>query len=123
MGLTKSYQINQFFGRLTVRQNVEIAALAERRGRFRLDLLRRLDHVPGLATQVQQTLALIALTGRADVPVSELAYGEKRRLEIGLALASSPTLLLLDEPLAGMSPARAGGDGATSERTSAAAAP
>ncbi len=104
LGLTKSYQINQLFGRLTVRQNVEIAALAERRGRFRLDLLRRLDHVPGLATQVQQTLALIALTARADVPVSELAYGEKRRLEIGLALASSPTLLLLDEPLAGMSP-------------------
>jgi branched-chain amino acid transport system permease protein len=104
LGLTKSYQINQLFVRLTVRQNVEIAALAERRGRFRLDLLRRLDRVPGLATQVQQTLALIALTSRAEVPVSELAYGEKRRLEIGLALASSPTLLLLDEPLAGMSP-------------------
>jgi branched-chain amino acid transport system permease protein len=104
LGLTKSYQINQLFVRLTVRQNVEIAALAERRGRFRLDLLRRLDRVPGLATQVQQTLALIALTARADVPVSDLAYGEKRRLEIGLALASSPTLLLLDEPLAGMSP-------------------
>jgi branched-chain amino acid transport system permease protein len=104
LGLTKSYQINQLFVRLTVRQNVEIAALAERRGRFRLDLFRRLDRVPGLATQVQQTLALIALTARADVPVSDLAYGEKRRLEIGLALASSPTLLLLDEPLAGMSP-------------------
>jgi branched-chain amino acid transport system permease protein len=104
LGLTKSYQINQLFSRLTVRQNVEIAALAQRRGRFRLDLLRRLDAVPGLATQVQQTLALVNLAARADVPVSELAYGEKRRLEIGLALASSPTLLLLDEPLAGMSP-------------------
>ena len=44
------------------------------------------------------------MAGRADVPVSELAYGEKRRLEIGLALATSPSLLLLDEPLAGMSP-------------------
>jgi branched-chain amino acid transport system permease protein len=104
LGLTKSYQINQLFGRLTVRQNVEIAALAERRGRFRLDLFRRLDHVPGLSTQVQQTLALVGLSARAEVPVSELAYGEKRRLEIGLALATSPTLLLLDEPLAGMSP-------------------
>ena len=41
---------------------------------------------------------------RADVPVAALAYGEKRRLEIGLALAASPSLLLLDEPLAGMSP-------------------
>jgi len=103
LGLTKSYQINQLFARLTVRQNVEIAALAAR-GRFRLTLLRRLDQVPGLNTQVQQTLALVNLTQRADIPVSELAYGEKRRLEIGLALASSPTLLLLDEPLAGMSP-------------------
>ena len=44
------------------------------------------------------------MTSRADVPVSDLAYGEKRRLEIGLALATSPSLLLLDEPLAGMSP-------------------
>ena len=44
------------------------------------------------------------LTERADLPVSELAYGEKRRLEIGLALATAPSLLLLDEPLAGMSP-------------------
>ncbi len=50
------------------------------------------------------TLALVGLTARADVPVAELAYGEKRRLEIGLALATSPSLLLLDEPLAGMSP-------------------
>ena len=104
LGLTKSYQVNQLFARLTVRQNVTIAALAERRGAFRLDLLRRIDRVPGLATQVEQTLALVALTARADVPVSDLAYGEKRRLEIGLALAASPSLLLLDEPLAGMSP-------------------
>ena len=46
----------------------------------------------------------VRLADRADVPVSELAYGEKRRLEVGLALATSPTILLLDEPLAGMSP-------------------
>jgi branched-chain amino acid transport system permease protein len=104
LGLSKSYQINQLFVRLTVRQNVEIAALALRRGRFRLDLLRRIGRVPGLDQNVQRTMALVRLTHRADTPVSDLAYGEKRRLEIGLALASSPTLLLLDEPLAGMSP-------------------
>ena len=104
LGLTKSYQVNQLFNRLTVRQNLTIAALAERRGPFRLDLLRRLQNVEGLGEQVEETLALMRLAPRADVPVSELAYGEKRRLEIGLALASSPTLLLLDEPLAGMSP-------------------
>jgi branched-chain amino acid transport system permease protein len=104
LGLTKSYQVNQLFARLTLRENIVIAALAERRGTFALDLLRRIDKVPGLADQVESTLGLVGLTARADVPVAELAYGEKRRLEIGLALASSPSLLLLDEPLAGMSP-------------------
>ena len=49
-------------------------------------------------------MALVGLSTRAGVPVAALAYGEKRRLEIGLALATSPSLLLLDEPLAGMSP-------------------
>jgi branched-chain amino acid transport system permease protein len=104
LGLTKSYQVNQLFSRLTLRENVVIAALAERRGTFSLDLLRRIDRVPGLDVQVEITLALVGLTPRADMPVAELAYGEKRRLEIGLALAASPSLLLLDEPLAGMSP-------------------
>jgi branched-chain amino acid transport system permease protein len=104
LGLTKSYQVNQLFAGLTVRQNLTIAALAELRGKFRLDLFRKLSSVKGLSDQVQRTLELINLTKRADTPVSELAYGEKRRLEIGLALATSPRLLLLDEPLAGMSP-------------------
>ena len=104
LGLTKSYQVNQLFTRLTVRENVTIAALAEKRGPFRLDMFRHVGNVAGLNERVTQTLALVHLTERADHPVSELAYGEKRRLEIGLALATSPSLLLLDEPLAGMSP-------------------
>ena len=104
LGLTKSYQVNQLFTRLTVRENITIAALAELRGKFRLDLFRRVQKIAGLTEQVEHTLELVHLTGRADVPVSALAYGEKRRLEVGLALASSPSLLLLDEPLAGMSP-------------------
>jgi branched-chain amino acid transport system permease protein len=104
LGLTKSYQINQLFDRLTVRQNLTIAALGEIRGKFRLDLFRSLSSVPRLDDQVERTLALVNLVARADSPVSELAYGEKRRLEIGLALATLPSLLLLDEPLAGMSP-------------------
>jgi branched-chain amino acid transport system permease protein len=104
LGLTKSYQVNQLFNSLTVRENLTIAALAERRGKFRLDLLRRIPKIPGLAEQVEHTLQLVNLTERADTPVSSLAYGEKRRVEVGLALATSPSLLLLDEPLAGMSP-------------------
>jgi branched-chain amino acid transport system permease protein len=104
LGLTKSYQINQLFERLTVRENLAIAALGELRGRFKLDLLRSLSGVPGLDEQVAKTASLVNLTERLHTPVSELAYGEKRRLEVGLALATSPSLLLLDEPLAGMSP-------------------
>jgi branched-chain amino acid transport system permease protein len=104
LGLTKSYQINQLFSRLTVRENLTIAALAELRGKFRLDMLRSLNGISGLNEQVDHTLRLVNLTERVDTPVSQLAYGEKRRLEIGLALATSPKLLLLDEPLAGMSP-------------------
>ncbi len=104
LGLTKSYQVNQLFTRLTVRENLTIAALAELRGKFRLDLLRSLSGIPGLSEQVKHTLELVDLVDRTDIPVSQLAYGEKRRLEIGLALATSPRLLLLDEPLAGMSP-------------------
>jgi branched-chain amino acid transport system permease protein len=104
LGLTKSYQVNQLFTGLTVRENIVIAALAKLRGKFRLDLFRSLDNIPGLNEQVERTLRLVNLASRPDTPVSELAYGEKRRLEIGLALATSPSLLLLDEPLAGMSP-------------------
>ncbi|MCP3419427.1 branched-chain amino acid ABC transporter ATP-binding protein/permease [Bradyrhizobium brasilense] len=104
LGLTKSYQVNQLFAGLTVRENLVIAALSALRGKFKLDLFRSIDSIPGLTERVQQTLELVNLTSRPDTPVSELAYGEKRRLEIGLALATSPSLLLLDEPLAGMSP-------------------
>jgi branched-chain amino acid transport system permease protein len=104
LGLTKSYQVNQLFNRLTVRENVTIAALATLRGKFKLDLLRGLGRIAGLEEQVRHTLELVGLAARRDTPVAELAYGEKRRLEVALALASSPSLLLLDEPLAGMSP-------------------
>ena len=104
LGLTKSYQVNQLFSGLTVRDNIVISALSQLRGRFKLDMFRSLDAIPGLNEQVEHTLALVNLSSRPQTPVSELAYGEKRRLEIGLALATSPSLLLLDEPLAGMSP-------------------
>jgi len=104
LGLTKSYQVNQLFNRLTVRENMTVAVLAELRGKFRMDMWRLTQNIPGLPERVAHYLALVDLARRADTPVSALAYGEKRRLEIGLALATSPSLLLLDEPLAGMSP-------------------
>lgn len=104
LGLTKSYQVNQLFARLTVRENLSIAAAAKLRGPFRMDMMRRTESIAGISKRVEETLTLVDLTRRADARVSELAYGEKRRLEIGLALATDPSLLLLDEPLAGMSP-------------------
>src|SRR5262249_32896768 len=79
LGLTKSYQLNQLFNRLTVRENLTISALAERRGKFRLDMLASLSNIRGLEERVEHTLDLINLAARTDTPVAELAYGEKRR--------------------------------------------
>jgi branched-chain amino acid transport system ATP-binding protein/branched-chain amino acid transport system permease protein len=104
LGLTKSYQVSQLFTRLTVRENLTIAALASLRGKLRIDLLKSPARVRSLHSRVDGTLELVDLTERCDVPAAALAYGEKRRLEIGLALATAPSLLLLDEPLSGMSP-------------------
>jgi len=104
LGMSKSYQINQLFEALSVRQNVMIAVLARRRGKFRADLLRGLHHSHGLDEQVNAAIALVDLSRQADTRVSELSYGEKRRLEIGLALATGANVLLFDEPLAGLGP-------------------
>ncbi|MFC3103510.1 branched-chain amino acid ABC transporter ATP-binding protein/permease [Salinisphaera aquimarina] len=104
MGMSTSFQINQLFDRLTVRENLMIPCLGKSRGRFKLDMIRRAERVSGLDASIEETLAQVGLSHRADTPVSHLAYGEKRRVEIGLALATQPKLLLLDEPLAGMGP-------------------
>lgn len=103
-GVAKSYQINQLFAKLTVRQNLTISALSRTRGKFRADLFRAVDRMADVTADIEETMRLLDLTGRADTPVSALAYGEKRRVEIGLALGTNPKILLLDEPLAGMSP-------------------
>jgi len=103
-GMSTSFQINQLFDRMTVRENLLIPVLAKARGRFRMDLLRRAGQSSAVQQRIDKTLEQINLQHRADTPVTHLAYGEKRRLEIGLALATEPKILLLDEPLAGMSP-------------------
>ncbi|MGB3287999.1 MAG: branched-chain amino acid ABC transporter ATP-binding protein/permease [Burkholderiaceae bacterium] len=104
LGMSKSYQINQLFEGLTVRQNAMIPVLARSRGKFRVDMLRGLHHSKALDEQVNAAIELVALTHQADTLVSELSYGEKRRLEIGLALATGANVLLFDEPLAGLGP-------------------
>ena len=105
LGLAKSNQLNQLFLGLSVRENLRIAALARARGTFRADLWRRADSIPAVERQVEAALETLGLAPRAEVPASVLPYGEKRRLEIGVTLATGPSVLLLDEPLAGMSPA------------------
>ncbi|WGS01848.1 branched-chain amino acid ABC transporter ATP-binding protein/permease [Bradyrhizobium sp. ISRA443] len=103
-GLAKSFQINQLFPQLTVRQNLRIGALSHVRGALRLDVFRSADGFDKIELMMSALLERLGLTASADVRVSSLAYGEKRRLELGLALASRPSVLLLDEPLAGLSP-------------------
>ncbi|MGB3291024.1 MAG: branched-chain amino acid ABC transporter ATP-binding protein/permease [Burkholderiaceae bacterium] len=104
MGMSKSYQVNELFDALTVRQNILMSVLGQKRGSFRFDALASLNGVSGCGEQVEAAMELVELSHKADTPVHELSYGEKRRVEIGLALATGANVLLLDEPLAGMSP-------------------
>jgi branched-chain amino acid transport system permease protein len=104
-GIAKSYQINQLFPQLTVRQNLRIGALGRERGRMRFDIFRAAESFANAEAVVAALIAELDLAACADLAVNILPYGEKRRLEIGLALASRPSVLLLDEPLAGLSPA------------------
>ena len=104
-GIAKSFQINQIFPSLTVRENLLIPVLARSYGKFRPAMLRAVASDAAVTRQVEEMAESVQLMERLDTPASVLAYGEKRRLEIGLALATRPQVLLLDEPTAGMSPA------------------
>jgi branched-chain amino acid transport system permease protein len=103
-GLSKSYQINQLFPQLTVRANLRLGALARERGRLRLDVFRAAEGFAEVEALIDALADELGLSDCADIVVNTLPYGEKRRLELGLALASRPSVLLLDEPLAGLSP-------------------
>ncbi len=105
IGVSKSYQIVQVYPELTARENLYVPILARQRGAFRFDVLRTLRGNPAMEEEVERALRVMELHERCDVMVSEMAYGEKRRLEIAIALATEPRVLLLDEPLAGLSPA------------------
>jgi branched-chain amino acid transport system ATP-binding protein/branched-chain amino acid transport system permease protein len=104
-GISKSFQINQIFPSLTVRENIMIPTLARQYGKFNLSMLKPVANDVPVNESIEETSKAVQLSNRLDTPATELAYGEKRRLEIGLALATKPQVLLLDEPTAGMSPA------------------
>jgi len=103
-GIAKSFQINQLFLPLTVRENLRIGALGRYRGKLRFDIFRAADSMAPVEALAEALLDELRLNEHADTPVDALPYGEKRRLELGMALASRPSVLLLDEPLAGLSP-------------------
>ena len=101
MGIAKSFQITNVFPHLTAHENVRVAAQAKV---SRFDLFRHRAGLAGLAEKADALLAEVGLEGRGDRLARELAHGEQRALEIAMALAGDPDLLLMDEPTAGMSP-------------------
>jgi branched-chain amino acid transport system ATP-binding protein len=101
LGIARSYQITNVFPRLTAHENVR-TALQARVSRY--DFWSRRDARTDLAVRADDILESVGLAGRRDRPAAALAHGEQRALEIGIALAADPRLLLLDEPTAGMGP-------------------
>jgi branched-chain amino acid transport system ATP-binding protein len=103
MGIARSFQISAVFPRLTVRENVRVA-LQQPTGRG-YDFLRHRRSLDRLDARVDELLDEVDLTGMGDVPAMQLPYGRKRALEIATTVALDPELLLLDEPMAGLSQA------------------
>jgi branched-chain amino acid transport system ATP-binding protein len=100
-GLARTYQIITLFQKDSLEHNVVLALLGLSRDRWRA--FRPLTAHVALFEEARRVLARVGLEGSAARGVGEVSYGDRRRLEIALALAQSPRLLLLDEPLAGLS--------------------
>jgi branched-chain amino acid transport system ATP-binding protein len=101
-GIARSFQRTTVFPRLAVRENLRLAAAADGRGSY--DLVGSVARRREPLARAEATAAAVGLGDRLDVAAGALSYGEQRQLEVGIALATGPTLLLLDEPTAGMSP-------------------
>jgi branched-chain amino acid transport system ATP-binding protein len=101
-GLARSFQITRLFRGFTALENLSIGVQV--RGGGNLSFWRPVARDTGLADEARELLGQVGLAARADVPAAELSHGEQRALEVGLALATRPRLLLLDEPMAGTGP-------------------
>ena len=101
LGVAKSYQITNIFPHLSVLENVRVAVQGHARA---FNFWTHAARLPGVREKAQALLVTIGLADKAAELAATLSHGEKRHLEIAIALASDPTLLLLDEPTAGMSP-------------------
>jgi ABC-type branched-subunit amino acid transport system ATPase component len=98
-GVSRAFQVSSIFARMTVCENVRAAVQAQLRVTFRMFASARTRG----AGETERVLALCGLEGKRDLVAGELAQGDKKRLELAIALAGKPRLLLLDEPTAGMS--------------------
>jgi ABC-type branched-subunit amino acid transport system ATPase component/ABC-type branched-subunit amino acid transport system permease subunit len=101
LGIARSYQVTNIFGDLTVFENLRIAAQS-RVTQYRA--WGNADRLQAVNARADETLRLLGLAAKRHVRAAELSHGEQRYLEIGIALATDPEFLLLDEPTAGMSP-------------------
>jgi branched-chain amino acid transport system ATP-binding protein len=101
LGMARTYQIITLFASDTILRNVTLALLGL--SPLRWSLLRDLDQQHELVERARAALARVGLAGIADRPLSQTSYGERRRVEIAMALAQEPKVLLLDEPFAGLS--------------------
>jgi branched-chain amino acid transport system ATP-binding protein len=101
LGIAKSYQITNIFPHLSVLENVRVAAQGYAHA---FNFWSRADRLTDVRDRALSVLQTIGLAAKAEQLAAHLSHGEKRHLEIAIALAAAPTLLLLDEPTAGMSP-------------------
>src|ERR1700726_1047430 len=101
-GIARSYQITNILPNATVLENVRIAAQSRRHG---WNMLAHHRAFPDIIDQAEAVLQQVGLSGKAEELAATLSHGEQRNLEIGIALATEPQLLCLDEPTAGMSAA------------------
>ena len=102
LGLARSFQISSIFLDMTALDNVALAVQVHQGHSFRLWRAARADE--SLSGPARATLDQVGLSARLNVIAAELSHGEQRQLEIAMALASAPRMLLLDEPMAGMGP-------------------
>jgi branched-chain amino acid transport system ATP-binding protein len=102
LGLARSFQITSLFLDLSVLDNVALAVQARAGHSFHFWHNARRE--PELRNPARTALARVGLGARADLPASALSHGEHRQLELAMALASRPRMLLLDEPMAGLGP-------------------
>ena len=101
-GLVRSFQITRLFRSFTALENLAIAAQVRQGGNLSFWRLVAADHA--LEEEARHWLRAVGLAGRENVIAATLSHGEQRALEVGLALATRPRLLLLDEPMAGTGP-------------------